>query len=50
MTTNAFIRGTMLQPHEETLMFLKRGGKEGGEGKEEGGGEGDRENKLGEGV
>lgn len=38
----------MPQPHEETLMFLKRGGRK--EEKEDWGVGGDRENKLGEGV
>lgn len=41
----------MPQPHEETLMFLKRGGRrEEKEEKEDWGVGGDRENKLGEGV
>lgn len=41
----------MAQPHEETLMFLKRGRRK--EEKEDGMGRwggGSRENKLGEGV
>lgn len=40
----------MAQPHEETLMFLKRGGRKEEKDERGGGVEGDTETKLGEGV